>query len=179
MLAATLKTRTTHAKDKLSVRAIGVLCLCILVTSACAPSTSPPGPNTLSGTVGNAGYSLHRWDQGISVLIIHDAPAALFCEGSGSSSSQQYILECQSDSDGDASFSWVIRSKNGKNAEIAINNMNYEIGGDSLFLVRSSDKPPGIEKIDRDLSGVDFEHEAVLELAEIDPEIQNFVTSIG
>jgi hypothetical protein len=149
-----------------------------LVTGACAPGTSPPGPNTLSGTVGSAGYSLHRWDQGISVLIVHDGPAALFCEGSGSSSSQQYILECQADSDAGTSFSWVIRSENGKNAEIAIDNMNYEIGGDSLLLVRSSDKPPSIEKIDRDLSGVNFEHEAVLELAEIDPEIQNFVTSI-
>ena len=171
-------TTTTCARNILPVRVIGLFVLCLLTTSACAPSTSPTGPGTLFGTVGSAGYSLHRWDQGISVLIIHDAPAALFCEGAGSSSGQLYILECQADSDTGTNFSWVIRSEDGKDAEIEIANMNFELGGDSLLLVRSSEKPPRIEKIDRDLSGIEFDHDAVLKLAEIDPQIQNFVTSI-
>lgn len=157
--------------------ASSILLICF-VSVACTPQSSAPGPDTLSGTIASAGYSLHRWDEGLSILILHEAPGSFLCEGAGSSTSPEYVLECQAGSDPGIDLAWTIRSENGEQAVITVGGDQRTLTTDALILVRSEDGSASIEQHDLELSAVGFEHTEILQLAEVESVIQDFVTSL-
>ncbi len=153
--------------------------LFLLITlTGCTENTSPPGPNNHTGTVAAAGYSLHRWDRGLTVLVFHDAPASSFCEGTGSSLKTEYVLGCQARSESGIEYAWEIRTENGEEATIRIGTEQISISDDVLFLLRKENGSTRLQRLDRDLSSLEFEHEAVSQFAEIDSALQAFITSL-
>jgi hypothetical protein len=160
------------------LRIITFIMLIMGTTAACMYRTTPPGPSTISGTIAEAGYSLHRWDQGLTLLILHDAPAGFVCEGSGNTSNPEYVLECHVGSGLNDDLSWEIRSESGYEIQITIDQKQFELSDDALFLAMETNGAYEVEKIDRRLSDVEFEHEAILRLAEVDPAIQAFITAL-
>jgi hypothetical protein len=159
-------------------RTIASILLILGTFSACARRTTPPGPNTISGTIAKAGYSLHRWDQGLTLLILHDAPSGFVCEGSGSTSKPEYVLECHTNTHLNSALSWQIRSESGRIVRITIGTEQFVLTDDALFLARKTNGTYSVFTKDLKLSDVEFEHEAILQLAETDPEIQVFITSL-
>lgn len=159
-------------------RIIAYILLILGTFSAYARGTTPPGPNTISGSIAEAGYSLHRWDQGVTLLILHDAPSGFVCEGSGSTSKPEYVLECHTDTHLNSTLSWQIRSESGHEVRVSIGTEQFVLSDDALFLARKTNGTYSVFKKDLKLSDVDFEHEAILQLAETNPEIQAFITSL-
>jgi hypothetical protein len=155
-----------------------VLLILSIYGTACAPNVAPTGPDTLTGIIGPAGYALHRWDGGLMILVLHDAPEGLFCEGTGSTSSPEYLLECEAESPSGAELAWEIRSSDGKQAQMMIDGEVFNLSDDSIFFIRTIEGSERIETKIQNLSNLTFNNQAVLQLAEIDPTIQAFVTSI-
>ncbi|MGD8552114.1 MAG: hypothetical protein PVG02_00505 [Anaerolineales bacterium] len=159
-------------------KTLTILLLIASAIAACSSAVTPPGPNTLSGSMTNVGYFLHRWDQGLNLLILHDAPQSFFCEGAASSSSPEYMLNCTGESNTDGEFSWEIRTRDGRTARVIVDEQSFDVIEDSLILINASDGLLQVERQARHLSDVPFEHSAILELAESDEVIQSFIARI-
>lgn len=149
--------------------AIGLL----LAVSGCS-RTTPPGPDTAYGQFEGAGYLFYRWEQGLRLMIWHDATSAT-SSGSGSTSDPVYRVEGQAVYADGSTLSWTIETKDGQSAQFTLNGTGYDLSVGTLFLVSTRGGSPQVEQLHRDLSGVQPDQESILAFAQNDPDVTRFV----
>jgi len=145
----------------------------LLATSGCA-RTTPPGPGTAYGQFEGAGYLYCRWEQGLRLMIWHDATDAT-STGSGSITDPTYRVEGRAVSPGGAPVEWTIETSDGQTAQFTLNGASYDLAEGTTFLVRTSGGSIQVEQLQRDLSDVQLERESILAFAQADPDIARFI----
>jgi len=144
--------------------------------SGCVGGSSPPGPNMAGGAYIDAGYELLEWPDGISILIWHDVPGDGFAHGSGGSEDTFYEANGASESE-DGRFTWQLQSADGQTVQFRINENEYELTEDTLFLVSATGGTTQITELKRDLSGVTAADDIVA-FSQQDEEIAAFVERV-
>jgi hypothetical protein len=155
-----------------------LLLLFTAALAACSPQFSAPSPSTLTGRLDSAGYVMHRWDQGISILLFFERPAGYFCESSSGSTDSESVTECTIDTASGREIRWQIRSSDGKGAGLTISGDHFDIDGDALFLIHTDGPGIRVEKLNRELSAIIFENQAISQFAGNDNDIQSFLESL-
>jgi hypothetical protein len=149
--------------------AIGLL----LAVSGCS-RTTPPGPDTAYGQFQGAGYLFYRWEQGLRLMIWHDASSAT-SSGSGSTSDPIYRVEGQAVYPAGSTLNWTIETKDGQSAQFTLNGTNYDLSAGTLFLIRTSGGSIQVEQLRSDLSSVQLERDSILAFAQADPDIARLI----
>jgi hypothetical protein len=144
--------------------------------SSCSPNSTPPGANSIGGSVGGTLYSYHYWQEGLAILIWHDfSYGESGCGGSSSTEDPVYRLNCDVEAHDGRRFSWEVHSSDGLTAEMWIDGDNFDLSQGTLFLVSSQDSGTQVVQVQRDFSELEPANETISALASSDDAIANFV----
>lgn len=145
----------------------------------CSAKSTPPGANSIGGSVDGANYSYHYWDEGLAILIWHDfSYGAEGCSGTGSTEDPVYRLECSVEAQDGRRFEWEVHSSDGQTGDMWINGESYNLSQGTLFLVSSQGDDVKVNQLQRDFSELEATNEAIAGMAQSDPDVANFVTGI-
>ncbi len=155
------------------------LALLALVVGGCAGKSTPPGADMAYGSVEGAGYTFMRWQEGLALMIWQRDTNFLMCEGEGSTRDQIYELNCQAESDDGYRLDWTIQTADGQTAQLEMDNATYDLSGGTLLLIKAGDAGLEVIQLDRDLSGLPFDHDRIAAFATSDPDIAGFIDSLS
>jgi hypothetical protein len=155
------------------------LALLALVASGCATKSTPPGADVAYGSVEGVGYTLMRWQEGLALMIWQRGTDSLMCEGGGSTEDPVYELNCQAESADGYRLAWTLQTTDGETAQLEMGNTSYDLSGGTLMLVTASDAGLEVIQLDRDLSGIPFDHNQITAFALSDPDIAAFIGSLS
>jgi hypothetical protein len=155
------------------------LALLALVVGGCAGKSTPPGADIAYGSVEGAGYTLMRWQEGLALMVWQRGTDSLMCEGGGSTRDPVYELNCQAESEDGYRLDWTVQSTDGETAQLEMGNETYALSGGTLMLVTASDAGLAVIQLDRDLSGIPFDHNQITAFALSDPDIAEFIRSLS
>jgi hypothetical protein len=144
--------------------------------AACFGRT-PPGPDMAGGGYENASYEYFHWQEGLNVLIWHDANTSSTCHSSGSTRSDTHLVQCQAVSEDGFEFFWQIETSDGRTAQFTINNQPIDLANGTVFLITLDSDLLDIQQLQRDLSGVSAEHQSITQFSLDDREINQFIQS--
>ena len=88
---------------------------------ACSPSSTPPGPDMAAGVYIDAAYEFFHWEEGLNVMIWHNAISSSSCNSSGSTDDPVHTVECNAASPKNHQFDWQIKTVDGLTGEFTIN----------------------------------------------------------
>jgi hypothetical protein len=132
----------------------------------------------MTANVGAASYVMHRWDHGISMLLFFDKYEGIFCESSSGSGDLESLTECSINPASGGEIIWQVRSSDGKDADLTIGDKHFDLGADALFFIQIDGSELRVEKLNQELGAIPFGHQAVLQWAETDDEIQSYIKSL-
>jgi hypothetical protein len=155
------------------------LALLALVVAGCAGKSTPPGADMAYGSVEGAGYTLMRWQEGLAIMIWQRDTNYLMCEGGGSTRDPVYELNCQAESEDGYRLDWTVQTADGETSQLEMGNATYDLSGGTLFLVRLGEGGIEVIQLDRDLSGIPFDHNQIMAFATSDPDIAEFIDSLS
>jgi hypothetical protein len=163
-------------------RVVLVLSLLLLLPSmllmstivGCSKSTAP-GANIAGGVYRQSGYILLQWEEGLAIMIWHDAIAASNSHGSSSTESSVYTLEGYAESQNGVRVEWDLETSDGKTAQFAIDNTNYDLSEGALFIISTEAGTTAIMQLNRDLSSVQPEYDSCVAFGESDPDVAYFI----
>jgi len=141
---------------------------------SCFRSSTTPAPDIAGGVYEFAGYEYFHWKEGLNILIWHDAIANSGCN---SNSEDTTLVQCQAMSEAGYDFFWQIETRDGRTAEISINNQSFDLADGTVFLVTTADGQMDIQQLQRDLSGVNANDQSITQFSLADPEISQFMQS--
>lgn len=146
--------------------------------SSCTAKSTPPGANSIGGSVEGINYSYHYWEEGLAILIWHDfSYGGEGCSGSGSTEDPVYRLKCDVQARDGRGFSWEVHSSDGLTAEMWINDQSYDLSQGNLFLVNSLDSGVNVAQLQRDFSDFEANNETIAALVTTDQDVANFYDS--
>lgn len=145
--------------------------------AACFGRTTPPGPDMAGGGYESATYEYFHWQEGMNILIWHDANTSSTCNSSGSTRSDTHLVQCQAVAEDGFELFWQIETTDGRSAQFTINNQPFDLADGTAFLITTADDQLDIQQLERDLSGVNAEHQSITEYSLADPEINQFIQS--
>lgn len=149
-----------------------------LATVSCFRSTTPPAPGIAGGVYEYSGYEYFHWQEGLDILVWHDAVASSGCDSSGSTSSETHLVQCQAMSKDGYEFFWQIGTNDGRTAEFSINNQSFDLADGTIFLVTTADGVMDIQQLQRDLSDIDHTNDqSITQFGQADPDISQFIQS--
>ena len=155
------------------------LALLALVVGGCAGKSTPPGADIAYGSVEGAGYTLMRWQEGLALMIWQRDTNSLMCEGGGSTQDPVYELNCLAESEDGYRLDWTVQTTDGETAQLEMGNASYDLSGGTLMLVTASDAGLEVIQLDRDLSGIPFDHNQITAFSTSDPDIAAFIGSLS
>ncbi|TFH31676.1 MAG: hypothetical protein E4G99_13680 [Anaerolineales bacterium] len=162
----------------LSTRMSLVVLLIGLVIGGCSYRSSPPGPNQAVGTIDGAGYVFHSWQDGLAILVVYDTPGGFNCAGYAGSSDRVYKLTCLTEASDGRSISWVIETSDGLSARLNVGGNDYAISESVIFLMEALADGVAVRQINRDLSGLGFEHDSITTFMAADADISAFIRGL-
>ena len=149
-----------------------------LGTAACFRFETPPGPDMVGGAYENAGYETFHWQEGLDILIWHDALSTSTCDSQGATNNDTHRVQCRAQAENGAEIFWEIETKDGRTATITINNQPFDLSAGTVFLIHASGDPTDIQQLERDLSGITSQdHESITQYGLADPDIGAFIQS--
>ncbi len=163
-----------HIRFSLFVFLIGFLSM---ATAACFRSTTPPAPDMAGGVYEYAGYEFFHWQEGLDIMIWHDAIGSGTCDSSGATDDDTHLVQCQALSASGYDFFWQIETKDGRTAQFSINNQNYDLADGSVFLVTTANGQTDIQQLQRDLSDLNADDPSITSYSLADPDINQFIQS--
>ena len=147
---------------------------------SCSPKSTPPGANSIGGSVDGARFSYHYWEEGLAILIWHDLSyGGEGCSGTGSTEDPVYELECDAESTDGQTFSWKVHSRDGVTGEMWIDDQRYDLSQGNMFLVSSQDNGVQVDQLQRDFSELEPNAETISALSNSDPDVADFIARIG
>jgi hypothetical protein len=156
---------------------VGLAFILAGAVAACAGRSTPPGANKYLGTFEQGGYLVLRWEEGLEVMIWHDMTGSMMAHSAGSTQDPTYVEQGSARSADGRSLAWELRTTDGRRGELQIGGATYEVAGGSVFLVTTRGGKTEVRQLDRDLSTVPLDHEAILAFAESDPDLAAFISS--
>jgi len=144
---------------------------------ACSYRSTPPGPDMAAGGYNYTAYDVFRWEQGLNVMIWHDAGSSSACSSSGSSDDPMHTVDCHAVSFEGQRFDWQIKTDDGLIGEFRINNDPYDLSDGSIFIVRTTDGIMDIQQLIGDFSSVSLEHESIVAYGLDHAELAQFIQS--
>ena len=154
-----------------------LLLLAMLLISTivgCGKSTAP-GANIAGGVYKQSGYMLMKWEEGLAIMIWHDAIAASNSHGSSSTESSVYTLKGYAESENGIRVEWDLETSDGKTAQFIIDNTNYDLSEGALFIISTKTGTTTIMQLNRDLSSVQPEYDSCVAFGENDPDVVYFI----
>ena len=146
--------------------------------SSCSPKSTPPGANSIGGSVDGIIYSYHYWEEGLAILIWHDfSYGAESCSGTGSTEDPVYRLECAVEALDGRRFSWEVHSSDGLTAAMWIDDTSFDLSQGTMFLVSSQDNGTQVIQLQRDFSELEPDNETISAMAISDSDVANFIDS--
>jgi hypothetical protein len=140
----------------------------------CGKSTAP-GANIAGGVYEQSGYMLMKWEEGLTIMIWHDAIVASNSHGSSSTGSSVYTLKGHAESENGIRVEWDLETSDGKTAQFIIDNTNYDLSEGALFIISTKTGTTTIMQLNRDLSDVQPEHDSCVAFGENDPDVADFI----
>ncbi|NIM95599.1 MAG: hypothetical protein GTO18_18020 [Anaerolineales bacterium] len=156
---------------------ISLASLCVLFLVACGPRTTPPAPDITAGVYIGVGYEFFHWEEGLAVMIWHDAAQSSSCDSSGSTSSPTHVVRCHAISKAGIRFDWHLETDDGKTAVFTINEAAYDLTNGALFIVTTASGVTEVSQLERDLSNVQPNNESVVEFSLSDHDVNEFIQS--
>lgn len=155
--------------------------LLTVICSGCTPQSSPPGPSSATGVVDGSGYVLHAWNDGLAILIVHDAPNAFFCQGEGGSSSPIYHLECTAESNDGRSIQWEIETRDGLSAKLSTAGQVFNVNEGTVFILMEDEEDGRsmVHQIARDVSTIPQDNDRIVAFIQADKEIMSYLNGSG
>lgn len=152
----------------------------LLLLSACASKTTPPGANILFGSLlepeGFAGsYTLLQWEEGLSVSIVDDSQGEHQSSGSGSTEDPVWRGEGSITSETGQDITWQVETTDGRTARFFINEQPYNLTQGTLFLIKTAEEPPRIIQHLSRHQGTCSDDESCQQLLREDPAILEFM----
>lgn len=146
-----------------------------LVTAACWRAETPPAPDMAGGVYEYAGYEYFHWQEGLNILIWHDAIASANCDSSGATDVDTHLVQCWTQSETGQEFAWQIETDNGRTAQFSLDGQSFDLAAGTVFLVTTANGTVDIQQLERDLSGVNSENESITRFSLADPDINQFI----
>lgn len=179
------RVTTTQLGRTTAVAFLGVVAVLATLlaagTAGCVPRSTPPAADVVAGVVDDVGYEFMRWEEGLAIMIWHDAPAR-----SGSSSTSgggpltddtTYRIEGYAESRDGHRFEWQVETDDGRTALFSLDDVRYDLSDGTVFIVRTSEGANDITQLDGDLSRVEPDHASCVAFARNDPDLARFLES--
>ena len=120
----------------IGILVVSLLAIPFMSTSVGCGKYTAPGPVIAGGALEEASYTFMKWNEGLTLMIWHEAFTSSNNHGSSSTESPVYRLEGYAESDDGIRIEWNLETSDGKTAEFAINNTEYDLTEGSLGSVR-------------------------------------------
>ena len=147
-----------------------------LSTAACFRFETPPGPDLAGGVYENTGYESFHWQEGLHILIWHDALTTSTCDSQGATNNDTHLVQCRAQAENGTEIFWEIETKDGRTAILTINNQPFDLSAGNVFLISTAEGSADIQQLERDLSGITpQDHESITQYGLADPDIAAFV----
>jgi hypothetical protein len=164
--------------SKAMITWLGFILIVGLLTG-CAPKSTPPGDNSISGVAEGARYSYHYWDEGLALLFWYDfSSGGGGCVGSGSTEDPVYRLECDVDNLAGQRVKWLAETTDGVAADLWIDGRQYDLANGTMFLIATRGNSLQIEQVARDLSQLAPDVDELAALATEDPAVIDFIAQM-
>jgi uncharacterized protein YfiM (DUF2279 family) len=146
-----------------------------LATVACWRAETPPGPDMAGGVYEYAGYEYFHWNEGLNILIWHDAIANSSCDSSGATDVDTHFVQCWTQSETGQEFAWQIETRDGRTAQFSLDGQSFDLAAGTVFLVTTVNGTVDVQQLAIDLSGVNPENESITRFSLADPDISQFI----
>ncbi|UCC87111.1 MAG: hypothetical protein JSV81_20030 [Anaerolineales bacterium] len=170
-----MQKRNDIPKSQSKKPTVLLIALLLATFSACSPKSTPPGPDTTAGAIEQAGYAFYRWEEGLALMIWHDAIAAYMSSGSGSTASPVYELKSYAETQDGRRVDWELQTSDGKTAQFMIDNTGYDLSKGTLFIITTKNDQTEVRQLFRNLSDVQPNRESCLAFARSDPDLASFI----
>ena len=163
---------------RLGIVVVPLLVILLVATfSGCSKSTAP-GADIAGGLFDKASCTIIKWKEGLTLMIWHEATTSVNNHGSSSTESSVYTLEGYAELEDGNRIEWDLETSDGKTAEFAIDNINYDLSEGSLFIISTINGEPTITQLNHDLSGVQTNRDSWIAFGKSDPDVANFIESL-
>ena len=149
-----------------------ILCIGML---ACSSGSTPPGPGIAAGVYIDSAYEFFNWEDGLKVMIWHDAIRSSSCNSSGSTTDPVHIVNCEAFSPTGQRFDWQIETVDGLTAEFHINGERYDLSDGNIFLVSTANEMTHIQQTRGDLSNLSLEYDDIVSYGLGHTDIEQFM----
>ena len=114
----------------------------LLVLSACAQKTTPPGASIAGGSLlvpeGSGGsFTLLQWSEGLSITIVDDGQTDHQSAGSGSSQDPVWRGRGSIRGQEGQDITWRVETTDGERAVFFLNEQPYDLSQGTLFLIKT------------------------------------------
>jgi len=150
----------------------------ILTFVGCSKSTAP-GADIAGGVFEESSFTFMKWEEGLTLMIWYEALASSNNHGSSSTESSVYTLDGYTESEDGIRVEWNLETSDGKTAEFAIDNTNYDLSEGSLFIISGTIDAPTVMQLNHDLSGVRPNHDSCVAFGKRDPDVASFIESVS
>lgn len=151
-------------------RLLWLTLLLAIMVSACTRST-PPGPNSVGGTLGDTAYTFLYWPEGLRLMIWYDGVQSAASSGSGSTEDPVHRQEGFAVTEDGRRITWRLETSDGQAATFAIEGQPFDLDRGKLFIIHADSDPVQIEQLERDLSVVETSNAGIEDFAAEDPDI--------
>jgi hypothetical protein len=168
---------TEERMVKPGIRNCHVLILACMtaVLVACSVASTPPAPDTAAGVYIDTGFEYYRWEEGLALMIWHDAVKSSYCGSHSATESPLFVLECSAISRADHGVDWHLETDDGATADFSIDDRPFDLEAGSVFIITTSTGEVEVVQLQRELSGVEPYSDSVTEFGLADPDIQAFI----
>lgn len=151
------------------------LLLLSLGLAACLRSTTPPAPDMAAGAYENVAYEFLHWQEGLNVMVWHEAMTDSNCSSSSESNVDTSFVQCQIRTAEGFEYTWQIATKNGRSADVMLNGQPYDLADGNVFLITIENGLPDVQQLPRDLSDVEPNYDSITQFGLADADISQFI----
>ena len=146
---------------------------------ACSSRSTPPAPTIAAGGYDYAAYEFFHWEEGLNVMIWHEAVSSSSCNSSGSTNDPIHTVDCSAASAAGDQFDWQIMTDNGLIGDFRINGDPYDLSAGSIFIVSIANGVTDIQQLQGDLANVIPDHDSIVAYGLNDEDIERFIQSVS
>jgi hypothetical protein len=144
-----------------------------------APPKFVPGPDSFCHSSGDISFTLHRWKEGTTILLVNDGllegdvPGFVDSASTTVYSGNGYVIL----KDG-RGYKWQIETTAAKAFTFRIDGKEYDLSKGTLFVtkIKAKGEPVEVHQLKRDLSAVPFDAEGCRDFLRKDAEVMKLLS---
>ena len=130
------------------------------------------------GSLGQAGYVYYHSEQGLRLMILHNATDLVLDSGAAQAPRSARWFYGRGSSDGQPLFDWELEVAGGR-ARFRIDGAVYDLAQGTLFLIRSANGEVAVKQLQHDLTTTSADSHGVARFAAVDPVLSDFTHGIA